>query len=776
MNGETAGSPEDAGEDESEGFGSILRERVISIGSMPVRLRLITGFAIASGIAAAIATAVQALPIHFPMIELSSMNGQLVETSVPVFILTLITLIVAWTYLLTGAFHSHWAVRLVALSAFSLTMWYQRLLVSVDGLTIVAALLLGALWVWGLLTLVWDQAQKRRGNGDKRHGSRVTWTTFVVVLIMVAGLYALGYISAEQVGSTTLFASALTVNLLLLGFCLLPILLMAGVDFAEWGEIISVRVGRAANRFTPSVLPSVLTLLLSVGVAIHYIWPLRHHPNVIAETALIGGAVAVAIVAAVSWSRAADRLRAPNVPYFGIALAVLIFFAITTLGSYLYPAANPPSIHLGRTNVYLGTYSYAGAPPFSFKQPAPWESFVQQEEGKGGARFTTVQILGAKSGYAATEIIFAFPTSVIPDEPSAVRIVVQGLVGPGYPLNGLVPHFGSSSRDHGWDRIEATTTAQIPGTRLDRARIWTRVDDGHVWVLIGIAAQRDFRSDSPAFDTMAATWAPHVAVTPTREVAPKAPTNVDRFLTLALGLMVLTALGGLVITRRGLGGRLRKAISTGSLYLSVAAILAIGTSLGTVVSTLSGSDHEWLSVLRFSGVQWVIGLATMAVVVAASRPRGQRLRRLVGPLFSLNLALLFVALIYQLYSRSDRVAQFSFPQAVVLLIAFALDVVLSGESITNANSVAFPRHARVMLFFGYILLGTVVTLYFTSLRYQGTSAAVQSPFTVNAAQSGLIIFGIPVLLTIFILKVLRPPKSTQSGVATEAAVTPEVAE
>jgi uncharacterized membrane protein len=208
----------------------------------------------------------------------------------------------------------------------------------------------------------------------------------------------------------------------------------------------------------------------------------------------------------------------------------------------------------------------------------------------------------------------------------------------------------------------------------------------------------------------------------------------------------------------------------------VAATLAIGTSLGTVVSTLSGSDHEWLSVLRFSGVQWVIGLATVVVVVAASRPGGQRLRRLVGPLFSLNLALLFVALIYQLYSRSDRVAQFSYPQALVLLFAFALDVVLSGESITNANSDAFPRHARVMLFFGYILMGTVVTLYFTSLRYQGTRATVPSPFTVNAAQYGLIIFGIPVLLTIFILKVLRPPKSTQSGVATEAAVTPEVAE
>jgi len=755
------------GSDDLESLRSILRKRVISIGSMSLRLRLITGFAIGVGIASITATAVQALPVHLPMIELYAVDGRLVEAPALVLILTVAMLIIAWTYLLSGALHAHWSLRIAGIAAFSLAMWSQRSLVAGHGSAYIAALLLGALWLWGLLTLVWDREQGRRGNHEKRHGSRVTWTTFAAVLGIVTGLFVVGFSSASRTGSNLEFTVNLSAQLTLLAVYLVPILLVAGVDFAEWGEILSVRVGRISTRLTSAKLAAAITLVLSVGITIHYVWPVRHDVRIIAETMLVGGVVGGLIVAAVWMSGIAHRARVPAVPavpavpVFFVALAAVIYYAVTFLYVYVPPPASATSV--GSIDAILGPYSFAGVPSFSLEQPFAWDSVTRHEEGKVGSPFTEVVFSGEKSGDPAIVDVFALPTSISADTTNAASQILQLLAARG-PLYGQVAYLASWTGDHGWDRFEVKTTAQIPGTSLDRARLWTRVAGGQVWVLIGITPSGDFAYNSPAFDTMAATWAPHGVAVPTAPSSPpRAPTNADQGITLALGLMLLTAIAGLVLARRGLGGRFSGALSTGSLYLLVASVLSIGMGLGSVVSTLSGSDHEWLSMLHLHGIQLVVGVATVIVVVAAIRQRWRNLRRLIGPLFALNLALIIVALFYQLYTSSGGVAQFTVPQAVVLLVAFALDVVLSGEAITNARSDAFPRHARVMMFFGYILMGSVLVLYFSSLHYQSNGGPVPSQFEGGWPQVGLIIFGIPVVLTIFILKVVRLSEPIDPG-------------
>src|SRR5665213_4419079 len=165
-------------------------------------------------------------------------DGRLVEAPALVLILTVAMLIIAWTYLLSGALHAHWSLRIAGIAAFSLAMWSQRSLVAGHGSAYIAALLLGALWLWGLLTVVWDREQGRRGNHDKRHGSRVTWTTFAAVLGIVTGLFVVGFSSASRTGSNLEFTVNLSAQLTLLAVYLVPILLVAGVDFAEWGEIL----------------------------------------------------------------------------------------------------------------------------------------------------------------------------------------------------------------------------------------------------------------------------------------------------------------------------------------------------------------------------------------------------------------------------------------------------------------------------------------------------------------------------------------------------------
>jgi hypothetical protein len=98
---------------------------------------------------------------------------------------------------------------------------------------------------------------------------------------------------------------------------------------------------------------------------------------------------------------------------------------------------------------------------------------------------------------------------------------------------------------------------------------------------------------------------------------------------------------------------------------------------------------------------------------------------------------------------------FGLPQALIILVALAWDIVSSGESITNRHSDAFPRLARVALFVAYVMSVALLVMVATAGRFVRplTSEPIVNIFNSEGIVGvGLIMFGAPL---IFIMAMLR---------------------
>ena len=138
---------------------------------------------------------------------------------------------------------------------------------------------------------------------------------------------------------------------------------------------------------------------------------------------------------------------------------------------------------------------------------------------------------------------------------------------------------------------------------------------------------------------------------------------------------------------------------------------------------------------------------------------------LLSLLLLLNVALGFVTLMYWGFAlaiaNSDGIVAL---QATVLIVALGWDLFTSGEN-TNKGGPRSPRHTRLLMFLGYLMLVATAVLYFSSQRSPGgtpTSGVIfQSELLV---QSGLFHLGVPLVIATFILQVTywwgssRPPR------------------
>jgi uncharacterized membrane protein YcjF (UPF0283 family) len=130
----------------------------------------------------------------------------------------------------------------------------------------------------------------------------------------------------------------------------------------------------------------------------------------------------------------------------------------------------------------------------------------------------------------------------------------------------------------------------------------------------------------------------------------------------------------------------------------------------------------------------------------------RELQGLFALLLTLIVGLQVVAWIYDLYSQSSQL-RFTVAQAAVLLLALTWEIGMSGKITSQSGGVWFPRHSRVLLYFGYIMLTAAAVLFFSSLRVQSTGSSVEPLFESESwPRSGLIMLGAPVLFTVFMLR------------------------
>lgn len=244
-------------------------------------------------------------------------------------------------------------------------------------------------------------------------------------------------------------------------------------------------------------------------------------------------------------------------------------------------------------------------------------------------------------------------------------------------------------------------------------------------------------------------------------------------LPFAIGLAApWVAVLGLAVALALVGGRW----GSPAIYLGGVALVFLLSALDGVVRTLAHLDHPYVPVppLGEGGVQAVVALGALGLAgwLALRRRLGAAasaglLRLALGLLIGLQvLALIFGAFDVAI----EQSGHFSVAQALLLLCALLWDVAMSGALITNVHGRHFPRHTRVLLYLGYVMLVATAMLYYTTQHVAGTGAPVESLFeSERYPQLGVLLLGIPLLGTLFIVNLgawsrrLRPGAGAYRG-------------
>jgi hypothetical protein len=246
-------------------------------------------------------------------------------------------------------------------------------------------------------------------------------------------------------------------------------------------------------------------------------------------------------------------------------------------------------------------------------------------------------------------------------------------------------------------------------------------------------------------------------------------------LPFAIGLAVpWLAVLGLAVALAVVGGRW----GAPALYLAGVALVFLLSALDGVVRTLAHLEHAYFPVppLGEGGVQVVVALGALGLVGYLA------LRRRLGPAsagplrlaLGLLIGLQVLALIFGVFDVAiEQSGHFSVAQALLLLCALGWDVAMSGALITNLHGRHFPRHTRVLLYLGYVMLVATAMLYYTTQHVVGTGGAPESLFeSERYPQLGVLLLGIPLLGTLFVVNLgawsrrLRPEAGAYRGADT----------
>lgn len=93
---------------------------------------------------------------------------------------------------------------------------------------------------------------------------------------------------------------------------------------------------------------------------------------------------------------------------------------------------------------------------------------------------------------------------------------------------------------------------------------------------------------------------------------------------------------------------------------------------------------------------------------------------------------------------------------VVIVVALFWDVATSGEEVTNVHGVRVPRHARVLIYLGYVMTVACAVLFFTTLKAAPGSPSMEQMFESEQwPWLGILLLGTPLVLTVFALRLAQ---------------------
>ena len=262
----------------------VLRERLIDVMTLRSDLRLIVGVAVAQMLAAALLLALKNASggIFEPSVYAfpgDTGNGLQLISAAAFFIGVALTT-GAWALLLAGAFRAGIVIRLVVFGLFVGFFAIER--DALDGLGadvhVAVYLLIAAIAVIGVVS--WSPEHRRIVNDDSPTGVYGALRALMplVLFVLVGSIYAAVFLASHAADSghtftspdqtqVSTFANDAFDQLDNVQYLLIPVLVLAGSDFSEWGQLAVARLARRVRRSFPSAVFAIVVGLACAGIA-----------------------------------------------------------------------------------------------------------------------------------------------------------------------------------------------------------------------------------------------------------------------------------------------------------------------------------------------------------------------------------------------------------------------------------------------------------------------------------------------------------------------------
>jgi len=664
-------------------------DRAISVGSMTPALRWITGIALAAVVAGAVLVGLRGTSL--PTVPLGA-GGDRSTMPALSFWATIVLVSLAWSYLLGGVLHTYRPARLAAPAIFGFGV-YEMLNIGLPVETwrmAPAFAFAAAIGVVSLLALRTDQEPLRL-------------PMLSVLFVLALGFYLSFWWRLRPLGDQRYYSLAVYHQLVQLSFALIPLLLVTGVDFAEWADAVAGRASELARSVLPVAAAAAAAGPLAYLLVAESTNDLGHR---------VGMAAVFLTIAALVFAQARrSHVHVPYLAVFGCALALMGI----VLG-VVYSTSGPTSSPAARKTLR------SKAPRFQIAYPASWQ------EKELPTTSTIRAFLFSSAPEAAQFYVLYFPAAIARTVSDPRAAIFKGTVT-------------ASSHDGPWLRERFREANGNLGVS------WRRSIGGAEWLLAGVAARSTFPLLGQSFDEAQASWTQQLTAPPPT-AAPPRYTSTDRVLEYAglawFALAVAAAALLACIPRRTVVVWAGSALS----FVAVAGFYFGLAELPTIAYTLFGaSSREAWPQLTLRGLEELAGILTLVALLTRTG------RRVAGELVGLNLGLFAVYWIDRAISAGvNDAGRLSIVASLLVLFALLWDVVMSGKSITNRDDRGFPRHARILVYLGYVVGVAAALTFFSSIR---TAGGVSEPLfeSENFSDTGLLFLGTALVVTLFGLRV-----------------------
>jgi hypothetical protein len=301
---------------------------------------------------------------------------------------------------------------------------------------------------------------------------------------------------------------------------------------------------------------------------------------------------------------------------------------------------------------------------------------------------------------------------------------------------------------------------------------YPHADEPRVYNLAGpdFSAVRESRRSSIPIGPATMTRSPNDA--------PQGSAIVDRFAARTGVFWIVLASAGavLLLCRRRRADPFKQAV----LFM-----VTVGAWIALIVltRTLAIAGHGLLR-LEIGGVQALAGLATLGCVAVyvfgrlASGRQGsgrragkqQAILEKIGSLFVLDCSLLLIWGAAILYGKAADIGEtLAIVGSVVVVLALTWDFMFSGEMLNEGEADSFmPQRSRILAYLGYLLLTLAVVLLLGTLRSATTGAHIGVIGVEGLVEVGIVAFGVPLAITLFLVCWFRQESPGQSQAATDA--------